>query len=364
GSNGLQVEQLADGGTRLTLTPLEQPVLNQLIDHLRQAGIEIQSIQRPEWGLDQIFGHLTKETLPNPDPALQSGRSKLPPVSARDPLSKPRATGVRTMLRVALAFLRRDLRMEASYRLSFFLQFFNIFFSVAVFYFIAQLLGPAALPYLQAYGGDYFSFVLIGIAFAGYFNVGLSSFANSLRTAQTTGTLEAMLSTPTRLSTIILSSSQWSYFMTTVRVLVYLAVGSLLLGVNLENSNLFWSVCILLLTVVTFSSLGILAASFIMVLKRGDPVTWLFGTFSALLGGVYYPVEIMPAWLQWLSAFLPITYALRAMRLALLQGAGWQTLQLDLFVLAFFAVILLPLSLAAFRYAVRRARQDGSLAHY
>jgi ABC-2 type transport system permease protein len=264
----------------------------------------------------------------------------------------------------AFAFVKRDFRLETSYRLSFFLQLFGIFFSVFMFYYVSKLLGEAATPYLAPYGGDYFSFVLIGIAFAGYFGVGLSGFASSIRQAQMTGTLEAMLMSPTSVSTIVLCSSLWSYLMTSLRVLAYLAVGAVFLGVDLGRGNYLAALLILVLTIVTFSSLGIIAASFIMVLKRGDPVTWLFSTFSSLLGGVYYPVSILPPWLQRLSHLLPLTYSLRAMRLALLQGYPFSALVPDILVLAIFSFILLPLSLLAFRYAVHRAKVDGSLTHY
>ena len=264
----------------------------------------------------------------------------------------------------ALAFVKRDFRLETSYRLSFLLQLFDVFFSVFLFYYVARLPGEAATPYLALYGGDYFSFVLIGIAFAGYFGVGLSGFANSIRQAQMTGTLEAMLMSPTRVSAIVLCSSLWSYLMTSLRVIAYLAVGAVSLGVNLGRGNYLAALLILALSVVAFSSLGIIAASFVMVLKRGDPVTWLFSTLSSLLGGVYYPISILPDWLQRLSHLLPITYSLRAMRLALLQGYSLAALAPDILALAIFSLVLLPLSLLAFRYAVHRARVDGSLTHY
>jgi len=264
----------------------------------------------------------------------------------------------------AWAFLSRDFRLELSYKFSFFLQFFGIFFSVFLFYFLSLLLGQAASPYLQEYGGNYFAFVLIGIAFSGYFGVGLSSYAGSIRDAQTTGTLEAMLLTPTRLSTMVLASSLWDYLMTTFRVVVYLAIGVVVFGLNLGRGNLPAALLVLALTVITFSSLGILSASFIMVFKRGDPVTWLFNSLASLLGGVYYPIGIMPGWLQQIAGLIPVTYALRAMRLALLQGASVSELVPDLAALVGFSVVLLPLSLLAFRFAVRRARVDGSLTHY
>ena len=339
--------------------------LNRVIDTVRGHGGSIQSLSRERASLDEIFDQITTA-----DERGDWLRDEKASVEVSLPAGYAEAASFCTvgtfpeLWRVARAFLKRDLRSEMSYRVSFFLQFFSVFFSVAMFYFVAQLLGEAATPYLEQYGGDYFSFVLIGIAFAGYFGVGLSGFSNSLRKAQTTGTLEAMLSTPTRLSAIILSSSQWSYLITTLRVLVYLLVGTVFLGVDIGQGNYLAALLILILTVVSFSSLGIAAASFIMVLKRGDPVAWIFGTLSSLLGGVYYPLAVMPEWMQALSHLLPVTYALRAMRLALLQGASFSELMPDILALGAFCVILLPVSLLAFGYAVKWARRDGSLTQY
>lgn len=267
------------------------------------------------------------------------------------------------MLR-ALAFLRRDWRIQISYRVAFVLQLLGVLFSLLLFYFLSALIGDAAAPHLADYGGDYFAFVLIGLALAGYFGVGLRSFASNLREAQTTGTLEAMLLTPTRLSTIILSSSLFDYGLVTFQVIAYLVFGAAFFGVRF-NGNWPAALLILALTVVAMTSVGIIAASFIMVLKRGDPVTWLVGNMLQLLGGVYYPIAVLPGWLQVPAKLLPVTYALGAMRKALLTNAPLRDLLWpDLAALALACVVLAPISLLAFRAAVRRAKRDGSLAHY
>jgi len=79
---------------------------------------------------------------------------------------------------------------------------------------------------------------------------------------------------------------------------------------------------------------------------------------------LYYPIAVLPGWMQVLSRLIPVTYALEAMRLALLQGASFGELLPDILALAVFGVVFLPASLVAFRYAVGRARVDGSLTHY
>jgi ABC-2 type transport system permease protein len=242
-------------------------------------------------------------------------------------------------------------------------QLASIVLVVLIFFFISRLLGEATTPYLQQYGGDYFAFVLIGLALARYTGVALNGFASNISRAQSTGTLEALLVTQTSASTIILSSSLYTYLWATLDVFIYL-LGGVLLGVDLSRANVPVALLVLGLTIVCFSSLGIMAASFIIVFKRGDPITWLMSNASSLLGGAYFPVSVLPAWLQPLSMLLPTTYALEAMRLALLQGASFAQLSGELIVLAVFALLLLPVSLAVFRYAVRRAKVDGSLTHY
>ncbi len=261
-------------------------------------------------------------------------------------------------------FLRRDFTIELSYKLSFLLQLVGIFLNVFMFYFLARLVDGASQPSLAAYNGDYFAFVLIGVAFSLYFTIAISGFAKNLRDAQITGTLEAMLLTPTDLPTIIISSCLWDYLFTTLRVFIYLLLGTLVFGANLSNANYLGALVVLVLTIVAFSGLGIMAASFIMVTKRGDPVTTIVGGVGLLLGGVYYPVELLPSWLQFFAGLIPVTYALRAMRNALLANASWSALLPDIGALVLFCLILIPFSLLTFQQAVRWAKIDGSLAHY
>jgi ABC-2 type transport system permease protein len=262
-----------------------------------------------------------------------------------------------------LSFLWRDWLIESGYRISFLLHWLGVLFNVLVFYFMGRLIGTAAAPALVPYGGDYFAFVLVGIALNGYFATGLGTFASNLRQAQMTGTLEAILLTPTRPSTIVIGSSLWDYLLMTLNVLVYLAMGALL-GVDFSRGNYFAALVVLALSVVTFSAVGIISASVILVAKRGDPVAWALNVLLTLLGGVYYPVEILPVYLQRIAEFLPVTYALRAMRLALLQGFSLSALAREVAILFAFAVVLVPLSLLTFQFAVNLAKREGSLAQY
>jgi ABC-2 type transport system permease protein len=267
-------------------------------------------------------------------------------------------------VRKPLAFVLRDFGDAASYKLSFLLQFAGIFISILTFFFLSRLFGGVVVSSLQPYGGDYFSFVLIGIAFAGYIGVAQHSIAGTISSAQEMGTLEALMVTQTGVPTILFSSSLSSFIWTTLRVIVYLLLGVVVFGVDMGGANILGAALILILSMTSLGSFGIISASFIMAFKKGDPLGWVFSSLSGFLGGVVYPIEVLPGWLQKCSYLLPITYSLKAMRLALLQGYSTTALLPYVLALLLFTVVMLPASLLIFQRALRKAKMDGSLTQY
>lgn len=250
-----------------------------------------------------------------------------------------------------------------SYKLHFILQLGSIFTHIIIFYFISKLIGENASVHLQKYGGNYFSFVLIGIAFSGYLTASLHSFATNIRREQMMGTLEAMLTSPTKLWVIIVSSSLWNFIFASISVVVYLSLGYFL-GVDFSSANILGAFIILILTILTFSSIGIIASSFIMIFKRGNPIAALVSLASSVLGGVFFPITMFSESVRVFSHLIPITYSLRALRLALLQGYSISYFYSDIFILILFVIILFPLGLLSFNFAVKKAKIDGSLIHY
>ena len=263
----------------------------------------------------------------------------------------------------AFWFIKRGYLLQMSYKFDFLLRLFFMLFNILTYYFIAKMMGDAAAQYLEPYGGDYFSFVLIGMAFSGYLMISLRSFSESVRDEQMMGTLEAMLVTPTRPSSISALSSLWSCIFASFRVLIYRLVG-VILGVDMSRANIGGALLILILTIICFSSIGILSASFIMVFKKGDPINMLLMGTSELFGGVLFPIEVFPDWLQSISHILPITYSVNGMRHALLQGYSLAELAPDILTLVLFSLALLPLSLFIFDRAVMKVKAEGGLVQY
>ena len=274
------------------------------------------------------------------------------------------ASALVSSARKAWAFVRRDFSTEASYRLSFVMQLVQVAFLALLAYFMAQFLRQKGLEAVTPFAQDYFSFVILGLAFYDYQSTAQNGFAHSLLEGQMTGTLETLLVSQTSLEMVMLGSSLYRFVSTTLRLAGYLLFGVLLFGMPLAGANWGAALILLVLSVVAFSAFGVLSACFVLLFKKGDPVSWILLGASGVLGGVLYPVSSLPPWLEKLAQLLPITHALEGERRALLAGAGLGELKREAFVLLLFAAVGLPLALAAFRWSVRRAKRTGTLAQY
>lgn len=260
------------------------------------------------------------------------------------------------------AFFERDRRIEASYRAGLLLRIASAIVTIGMFFFLGRVFDAAA-PGLTDVGGSYFAFVLIGIVAQEFLGQSIGQFGGSLRESQTTGTLELMLLGRSRLATLVLSSTLWLHASAALGAVTYLVLG-VLLGVDLSRIDILATAIGAVLMLVGFSGMGLLAGATVLVIKRGNPVGWALRGASVLLGGILYPVSVLPPLLQGLGAMLPMTHALVVLREAMLEGSGVAELAAPLAALAATSSAFLALGLVAFAAAVRHARVDGSLAQY
>ena len=119
-----------------------------------------------------------------------------------------------------------------------------------------------------------------------------------------------------------------------------------------------------MLTLLALNSWGLLSAAFVLVFKRADPLSWLVDVTIFMLAGVYFPIQLIPQPLRVFAYMLPLSYALEGLRYALMRGQTLAELWLYALVLVGFNVLLLPLSVVAFRMALTYVRKRGTLGHY
>lgn len=274
-----------------------------------------------------------------------------------------RAEAASGWVQVLWATFRRDMWMATSYRIGFLMSLGGSLLGIVGVFFLSETFAGGLAGSLERYGGSYFGFAVLGVAFSNLMALGLGGIAARVREAQMMGTLELMLLSPNRLAVLLLSSSLWSHAQAAITLVIYLLVG-IALGMDMGEANVPMALGSLLLAVLSFNALGLFAASVVIVIKQGNPVSFLVGIASVLLAGVFYPISVLPGWLQALAQLLPLTHALELVRRSALGGEGIDTLWGPLLALAGLTIVLVPAGLWACHRAVRIAQTDGSLSQY
>jgi ABC-2 type transport system permease protein len=262
------------------------------------------------------------------------------------------------------AFLRKTFLIESSYKLLFAGNIAGIFMGLITYYFIDRLFGHRVAPHLTEFGVSYFSYILVSTALFGYIAVGLSSFPDRISEEQVDGTLESILVTPARIGTVLTGMAIWNFIIATTDLIICIIFGIFIFHVDLSGANIVSVVLVLALSVLSFTGLGIISASFVIVFKRGSPLAWLMSAVEGIAGGTFFPITVLPGWLQVVSAFLPVTYAVKAMELAVYRGYGISDLKYYLIALFVFSATLLPLSVLLFGRAIKYAKKRGTLGLY
>lgn len=260
------------------------------------------------------------------------------------------------------AFLRRDFLEAWSYRLAFFTDAVNMALQALLFYFIGRIVDPGTLP---TYGGEqvtYFEYVLVGIAITMVVGIGLFRAAQSFRNEQLMGTLEVLLMTPTSAATIQFGSVAYNLLWVPLRTITFFAAASLAADISLNTPGILPALVTLLCFLPFVWGLGILYAASTITFKvagGGFVVSVL-----TMTSGAYFPLEVLPGWLETLAKLNPMTLALDVMRESLLGSGGWSDVGAALVVIVPASLLTLLLGVLSFRAALARERRRGTLGLY
>jgi ABC-2 type transport system permease protein len=140
---------------------------------------------------------------------------------------------------------------------------------------------------------------------------------------------------------------------------VYFAVVAFI-GIHVEHANYGAAVALLAIASVSFIGVGMMTAVLPLISpEKGTQLGFIAQGLMLVVSGVYYPVTVLPDWMQWISKISPATYALRGNRDQILHGGG--LLWADVWPLLVIGLVSVPLGLLVFRTGERYAKQHGKL---
>lgn len=261
--------------------------------------------------------------------------------------------------RQVAAIARRDLLIEISYPFAQMNRLFMVAVQGFFMFYVASLVDNP--EELARYDGGYFEFVVVGLAVTNFASLGLHTFSERVMSEQRSGTLEILLAGPVRFMTILVGSMVVPLAWALIEVVGLVGIGLGAVGSGLRVRGVLVALPVLALTLFVFCGFGVLVASIVILVKRGDPISGPLSQVTLLLSGALFPIEVFPGALRFVAYAFPPFYGIRGIREALLRDAGFRDVADELVILAASSLVLLLASMVVFRWAVREAKRIGLL---
>jgi ABC-2 type transport system permease protein len=260
--------------------------------------------------------------------------------------------------------MRRDLLVAWSYRLAFFGDWIGMLVQLVTFALIGRLVDPGAIPAFGSRQATYLEFAAVGIALSSFMAVALGRVHAVIRQEQLQGTLESLLITPTAYTTIQMGSVAYDLAYVPVRTLIFFGFTSLIFTADFQWSGVLPTVAILVAYIPFVWGIGIAGGAWVLTFRRGTGVIGIAMTLLTLGSGTYFPVDVLPGWIQGIVGVLPLKLALDGVRDALLGGSGWAEVAPTVLAIVPYAAASLAVGTWAFRAALARERRRGTLGMY
>src|SRR3712207_482878 len=146
------------------------------------------------------------------------------------------------------------------------------------------------------------------------------------------------------------------------QIAIMFGVVTLFFELDLSEANYVGALLVLATCSVSLVGFGIVAAVLTLLSpEKGQQVSYIVSSLLLLVSGVYYPVDVLPGWMQAIATVSPVTYALEGLRQALLEGAGVAELWGSIWPLLIMGVVFVPLGLYVFHLGERYAKKTGKL---
>lgn len=269
------------------------------------------------------------------------------------------------LLKKIIACIKKDFLNTFSYKFSSFLKVCGIVSVVVIIYFLpGSVARRSFLLDPEGFRISYFHFILSGLMFSMYFMPAFGVSSAQVQEVRTIGLLEALLVTPTRFITILISNyiGQLLFF-SIANIPILLFIGYCLMDV-IAGPNILAIAVISILSVILFAALVILIASFTLIFEDSKPVIGFIISSMRIFGNIYFPVDILPKSLQMFAYCLPFSHIFRAFRRALFGRYNLLDMAPDILVLSAFAIVLFPLSVWSLNHALKKAKDRGTLEKY
>ncbi|HWG56641.1 MAG TPA: ABC transporter permease [Gaiellaceae bacterium] len=202
--------------------------------------------------------------------------------------------------------------------------------------------------------------LLIGAVVWAYLGIVFEFMTETVAWERWEGTIEYTFMAPLSRAMHLGGSGVFAILYGLLRATILFVVVALFFRLSLPDANYLAAFVLLMIASVSFFGIGVMTAVLPLISpEKGAQLGYVGQGMLLVVSGVYYPVTVLPEWMQWLSTISPATYALRGIRASILDGAGlaWG----DVWPLLVIGVLSIPIGLAVFQVGEWHAKKHGKL---
>ena len=202
--------------------------------------------------------------------------------------------------------------------------------------------------------------LLIGAVLWAYLGIVFEILTETVAWERWEGTIEYTFMAPLSRLVHLFGQGAFAVLYGLIRATILFFAVALFLGLHAPDANYGAALALLALASLSFIGVGIMTSVLPLISpEKGAQLGFVAQGLMLVVSGVYYPVKVMPEWMQWIAKISPATYALRGCRASIVGGAGlaWA----NVWPLMIIAVLATPIGLAIFKVGERYAKKHGKL---
>jgi ABC-2 type transport system permease protein len=204
--------------------------------------------------------------------------------------------------------------------------------------------------------------LLIGAVVWSYLGIVFELLIETVAWERWEGTIEYTFMAPLTRAVHLLGTGIFAIFYGLVRATIVFVTIAAFFGLNMPNADFISALVLLGVASISFVGIGMMTAVLPLISpEKGTQFGYVAQGLMLVVSGVYYPVSVLPEFMQWIATISPATYALRGMRDAILDGAGVAAVWGDIWPMLIIGVISIPLGIWVFRRGEIHAKKHGKL---
>ena len=206
------------------------------------------------------------------------------------------------------------------------------------------------------------TYLLVGAVLWAYLGIIFEFLTETVAWERWEGTIEYTFMAPLRRGAHLAGMGLFAVIYGMVRAVLLFVVVAAFFDIEMPRADFLTAVVVVLVASVSFTGIGMMTAVLPLISpEKGAQLGFVAQGVLLVVSGVYYPVDILPGWMQAIATISPATYALDGARAAILEGAGISDLWSELAALLAIGFVAVPAGLALFAAGERYAKRHGKL---